>query len=168
MIVNPRGTSTYACWVSLRVRARRIFYRVAFGSLRVVWFVLRPQQLGVKCVLTHEDRILLVRHTYGRRCWDFPGGAIKRGEAPPHAARREMHEELGIQTARWTDLGQVRGRVDHRRDTIHCFGAELATPELTLDLGELAVAGWFARAELPDDLGPYVLPILTGASSLTP
>jgi 8-oxo-dGTP diphosphatase len=154
--------------VPLSVTLRRLGYRLAYRILQVVWLITRPSKLGVKCVFINGDRILLVRHTYGRRCWDFPGGAIKRGEAPPHAARREMHEELGIQTARWTDLGQVRGRVDHRRDTIHCFGAELATPELTLDLGELAVAGWFARAELPDDLGPYVLPILTGASSLTP
>jgi 8-oxo-dGTP diphosphatase len=154
--------------MSIPVPVRRIFYRVAYAILRVIWFVLRPRQLGVKCVLTHQDRILLVRHTYGRRCWDLPGGAIKRGEAPPLAARREMHEELGVQSARWTDLGQVRGRVDHRRDTIHCFGAELPTPELTLDLGELAAARWFARAELPGDLGPYVLPILTGASALTP
>ena len=144
----------------LPVPVRRIFYRVAYSILRVVWFVLRPQQLGVKCVLTHQDRILFVRHTYGRRCWDLPGGVIKRGEAPPQAARREMHEELGIETTQWTDLGQVRGRVDHRRDTIHCFQAELAAPAITIDRGELQQARWFPRAEPPHELGPYARQIL--------
>jgi ADP-ribose pyrophosphatase YjhB (NUDIX family) len=148
------------------VAVRRIFYRVAHCILRVFWFVLRPKQLGVKCVLTHDERILLVRHTYGRRCWDLPGGAVSRGEAPLHAAGREMREELGVKAAEWTDLGELRGRVHHRRDTIHCFGAELATPELTLDLGELAAARWFARTDLPGDLGPYVLPIMTRAPGL--
>ncbi len=33
-------------------------------------------------------------------------------------------------------------------------------PVLTLDLGELASARWFARHELPADIGEYVLPIL--------
>jgi 8-oxo-dGTP pyrophosphatase MutT (NUDIX family) len=149
--------------MEIPVAIRRIFYRVAYRALRVFWFVRRPKQHGVKCVMTHDGRILLVRHTYGRRCWDLPGGAVKRHEPPATAARREMHEELGVRTSSWTDLGQVRGTVDRRRDTIHCFGAELATPQLTLDLGELAVASWFARSDLPDDLGPYVLPILTHA-----
>ena len=43
--------------------------------------------------------MLLVRHTYGPRAWDLPGGAIKRGEPPIDAARREMDEELGLDDA---------------------------------------------------------------------
>src|SRR5471030_124740 len=109
MIVNRDGPSPYARWMALPVGVRRVVYRCAYRILRVVWFVLAPKQRGVKCILTREDQILLVRHTYGRRCWDFPGGAVKRGEAPAHAARREMHEELGIEAAQWSDLGQVRG-----------------------------------------------------------
>lgn len=141
--------------------ARRLAYRWAYRVLRVFWFVARPQKHGVKCLLTQADRILLVRHTYGQRSWDLPGGGIKRGEPPLSAARREMREELGVEAADWSPAGQIRGSQDFRHDTVYCFWAELPDLALTLDRGEIASAAWFARAELPDDLGPYVLPLVS-------
>lgn len=144
------------------VKLRRLTYRSGYRVMQAVWFFWRPEKDGVKCLVTCEDRILLVRHTYGRRSWDLPGGAVKRAERPLHAARREMHEELGLKDAEWTDIGQLRGRVDHRRDTVHCFRAELGRPpELIVDHGELATARWFVRSELPADLSPYVIPIVS-------
>ncbi|MDE1865120.1 MAG: NUDIX domain-containing protein [Candidatus Micrarchaeota archaeon] len=43
-----------------------------------------------------NGKILLVRHSYGRRNWHLPGGEVKRGEAPEHAALRELYEETGV------------------------------------------------------------------------
>ena len=149
--------------MQLPVGARRFAYRTAYRVLEFCWLLLRPNKLGVKCLMTRADRILLVRHTYGHRGWDLPGGGIKRGEAPVNAARREMREELGIEGAEWVDLGEIRGIVQHRRDTIHCFRAELPTPAITIDPGELSTASWFAFADLPPELGPYVMPILRRA-----
>ncbi len=163
MIGNRRAGSSYAGPVPLPVAARRLAYRAAYRLLTVSWLIRRPAKLGVKCLLTHQDRILLVRHTYGHRDWDLPGGAMKRREAPLTAARREMFEELGVESEQWTELGSLRGTVDHRRDTIHCFGAELATPAITIDAGELATASWFAPDELPPHLGPYVMAIVARA-----
>jgi 8-oxo-dGTP pyrophosphatase MutT (NUDIX family) len=142
--------------VSVPLTLRRLGYRLAYRGLQVFWFCTRPTKRGVKCVVTDRDRVLLVRHTYGRRSWDFPGGAMKRRESPLSAAQREMGEELGLGGADWAEIGELHGRVDHRHDTIHCFRVELSAPTLTIDPGELAAAGWFARDELPDDLGPYV------------
>jgi 8-oxo-dGTP pyrophosphatase MutT (NUDIX family) len=152
----------------LPVAVRRFGYRSAYRILQVVWFVFRPSKVGVKCLLTDGERILLVRHTYGRRSWDLPGGAVKRGEPPVDAARREMTEELGIEAADWTGLGELRGRVDRRRDTIHCFKAELHSPALVIDRGELAAVEWFAPDALPDDLSPYVAPIVSLAPRAAP
>jgi 8-oxo-dGTP pyrophosphatase MutT (NUDIX family) len=115
---------------------------------------------GVKCVVSNGDRILLVRHTYGSRDWDLPGGAMKRDEEPLVAARREMLEELGIERAEWSKLGEVRKNVDHRRDTVHCFRAELASPEVELNLAEISLAEWFDRDRLPGKLAPYVESVL--------
>lgn len=152
--------------VPTSLTARRLGYRLAYRLLQGFWFVARPHKRGVKCLVTDRDQVLLVRHTYGRRVWDVPGGSIKRRESPLSAAQREMSEELGLDGAEWSDLGEIRGRLDHRKDTIHCFRTELSEPKLTLDLGELEVAQWFHRAELPDDVAPYVGTIVAHAPVL--
>jgi 8-oxo-dGTP pyrophosphatase MutT (NUDIX family) len=154
------GVSAYPDLVQPPVAARRLAYRAAYRTLQVSWLVRRPDKRGVKCLLVHRNRILLVRHTYGDRRWDLPGGAMKRGEEPLNAARREMHEELGIDSARWAELGTVQGIFHHRRDTIYAFRADVDSPRLELDLGELQTASWFSACDLPPRLAPYVLPIV--------
>jgi 8-oxo-dGTP pyrophosphatase MutT (NUDIX family) len=163
MIVNPvtdlAHPSRTLLHVPLSVTIQRLGYRVAYRILQVFWVVTRPSQRGVKCLLWHRGRVLLVRHTYGSRGWDLPGGMVKHGEDPERTARREMHEELGVAPPRWTDLGSVHASLEHRQDTIHIFGAELATPALTIDRAELDVAQWFAPGELPEmrALGAQIL-----------
>ena len=154
--------------VQLPVIVRRVIYRSGYRVLQLFWLVTRPTKSGVKCVLVERDRVLLVRHTYGRRSWDLPGGALKRGESPLSGARREMGEELGIEDAQWRELGVVRATMNHRRDTVHCFEARLASPEVTIELGELAVARWFDRDKLPDDLAPYVEPVMATLTAADP
>jgi 8-oxo-dGTP pyrophosphatase MutT (NUDIX family) len=138
----------------------RLAYRSAFAALRGYWFVRRPQVAGVKCVLTDRDHVLLVQHTYGAREWDLPGGSLKRGELPIEAARREMGEELGVVIEDWVPLGRLLASMHHRRDTMHCFQAELRDSHITMDQGELAAVRWFPRRDLPPDLAGNVRRIL--------
>lgn len=133
----------------LPVPLRRAVYRVGYAVLRVYWLLAHPSVTGVKCVLTDGDQVLLVRHSYGPRAWDLPGGSVKSGEPPADAARREMEEELGVAIDTWHPIGQIRIVIDHRRDSVHLFGAELRDPQLTIDRGELLTAGWFHRDQLP-------------------
>jgi 8-oxo-dGTP pyrophosphatase MutT (NUDIX family) len=106
-------------------------------------------------VLTVGDDVLLVRHTYGSRAWDLPGGAVKRGEEPVAAARREINEELGVSVEDWRALGELVVNVDYRNDKIHCFQATAPSRAVTIDQVEIAEANWFPRARLPEDLGRY-------------
>jgi 8-oxo-dGTP pyrophosphatase MutT (NUDIX family) len=145
--------------VKLPLPVCRAAYRGAYAALRAYWYVRRPDVQGVKCVLTDGEQILLVRHTYGHREWDLPGGKVGRREPPAAAARREMHEELGLELE-LAAIGQVRAWIDHRRDLMHCFTAEVTGQPLSIDRCELDVVQWFPRHALPDELGRFVTRIL--------
>lgn len=47
-------------------------------------------------IVDDEGRVLLVRHSYGRRNWELPGGAAEVGESPEQTAVREVAEETGL------------------------------------------------------------------------
>lgn len=145
----------------LTVKMRRVAIRCAYLALRVYWFLRRPELSGVKCVLTDGNDVLLVRHTYGRRIWDLPGGTVRRRETPIAAARREMQEELGRRIDEWADLGELYVRNNHHRDNMRLFHAAVPDRQLDIDLTELDCADWFPRDQLPPDLNRVVPAILT-------
>ena len=146
------------------IALRRLGYRAAYRLLQVWWALTRPSLAGVKCVLSDGGAVLLVRHTYGRRSWDLPGGKVRRGEPPRSAAEREIDEELGLRITAWRALGALEVSDHRRHDTLHCFAAGVTAPPLRLDLGELRCAAWFARDRLPEDRGPFVDDILARAA----
>jgi 8-oxo-dGTP pyrophosphatase MutT (NUDIX family) len=145
------------------VRFRRLGFRFAYAVLRAYWFLFRPSLSGVKCVLVDGDRVLLVRHSYGPAEWEIPGGGVKRNEPPTRAARREMHEELGVEISDWTNLGELPVRIHHRTGTLHCFQASVMAAGIHHDPGEIADVRWFPHEELPANLGAYVRPIISKA-----
>ena len=57
---------------------------------------------AASAVFDPSGRVLLVRHTYGPRNWELPGGGAEDGEDPSSTARRELSEETGL------DLGPGR------------------------------------------------------------
>jgi 8-oxo-dGTP pyrophosphatase MutT (NUDIX family) len=53
--------------------------------------------VGAICAVERADgALLLVRQSYRRGGWAFPGGLLRRGETPFDGARRETAEELGL------------------------------------------------------------------------
>ncbi len=145
------------------VKLRRAAVRSAYVGLRLYWFLARPRVIGVKCVVSHDDHVLLVRHTYGRRSWDFPGGTVRRRELPIDTARREMHEELGRRIDDWQELGVLHVNADHHDDDLHMFQTSIADRHLDIDLSELAEAALVPPDDLPPDIGRFVNRILTQA-----
>jgi 8-oxo-dGTP pyrophosphatase MutT (NUDIX family) len=71
-----------------------------------------------------------------------------------------MREELGVTIDDWELLGEVQADSFHRRDTIHCYRVEVASPEFSFARAELSAAGWFRLDQLPTDLKSHVPPIL--------
>ncbi|HST55984.1 MAG TPA: NUDIX domain-containing protein [Solirubrobacteraceae bacterium] len=144
---------------ALRIQALRLLYRVAYRLLQVRALFVRHPGPGVKCVLTHERSVLLVRHSYGsREVWQLPGGGAHRGETPRQAATREMREELavGVSEQSWRELVTVDLRLERVPVHLTCLHAELADAVVRPDPVEIAEVRWFPMGELPFRRGAEV------------
>lgn len=149
---------------SLRVGLVRLAYRIGYPIAWAAWFVVRPRGRGVKVVVLHGDRVLLVRHTYGdRRSWKLPGGFLRRREDPELGARRELAEEVGVTTVRWRSLGEMTVAVRTRRDHVWLYAAEVDGSAVHLQPTEIAEARWFARDDLPARVDSHVAEIVARA-----
>ena len=127
-------------------------YKLAYALLRLYWFIFRPQIYGVKCLIEFEDRILMIRNTYGDMRWTFPGGGFKRNESPEMAALREVHEEVGISLAALRPLGHYTSTDGYKCDTVKCYAGRVQTPAFEIERNEIYEAAWFDWADLPHPL----------------
>lgn len=140
-----------------RVRVMRLLYRIAYWALQLTAIVRPSGGRGVKCVLTHSGRVLLVRHTYGsREVWHLPGGGVHRSETPAAAGAREIREELGLSDLALRELSTVSLRVIRKPVQLTCMHASLEDPTVYPDPVEIAQACWFELDRLPRALGPEV------------
>jgi len=120
--------------------------------------LLRWRTRGVKVMaFDPDDRLLLVRHRYGRTdLWMLPGGGIGRGETPAAAAVRELAEETGCTLADVAPIGCYEAQAEGRRDTVFLFrGTTRDMP--VADAVELAEARFFALDALPDGVSPATM-----------
>jgi 8-oxo-dGTP pyrophosphatase MutT (NUDIX family) len=128
---------------------KSMLVQAIYPLLRLYWFLLRPKTFGVQCVIQHEDAILLVRNTYGRRQWTFPGGSIARGETAEEAIRREVYEEVGLHLERLQYLGAFNATIDYKRDHVTVFAGISPDRQVTIDPVEILEARWFQPQGLP-------------------
>jgi 8-oxo-dGTP pyrophosphatase MutT (NUDIX family) len=134
----------------------------------IYWFVVRPKTSGVKCVISHDGRWLMIRNSYGPGHWTFPGGAIDRGESPEEAARREVREEVAIELDGVEAIGSYFSTKQYKRDTVYCFRAEVGSDAHKIDNKELVESAWVAPGTLPKDRGPAVDRIVRMLEKLEP
>jgi len=129
-----------------------LYKLLLYPLLRLYWRVLRPDVLGVRCLVEFEGRVLLIRNPYGPMKWDLPGGGVHRGESPEAAARREVREEVGISLAELRPLGRYTGTEFYDKDTVVCYYAPAPGAALKPRRAEVYEEGWFEWGHLPEPL----------------
>ena len=133
---------------TLRDAGWRIVFRLGFRLARIWWRLRRPRHEGALVAIYVGRALLVVRSSY-RITWNFPGGAVRRGETPEAAALREVAEEIGLIVHSLRSAGLVCGNWGGRRTRVHFFELHLdQLPELQLDNREIIAAQLVSPDEL--------------------
>jgi ADP-ribose pyrophosphatase YjhB (NUDIX family) len=130
----------------------RLGYRAAHTARKFWWQLRKPQIASVSVIATDlEDRLMLVRLSYGSRSWSIPAGGVNRGEAPEDAARREFREETGCETNYLEFIGTQVEPYHGSRNTIHVYATKVqGNPKA--DMREILEARFFPLHSLPEPL----------------
>ncbi len=102
---------------------------------------LRHRSVAV-VIITSDGRLVVQRRAGTKDLypgwWDIgAGGVVTAGEHRTASARRELHEELGIETAALTFVGVGHHDDDHSREICHIYTAVHDGPFHPVD-GEVA------------------------------
>jgi ADP-ribose pyrophosphatase YjhB (NUDIX family) len=118
--------------------------------------VARGLTLGVRAaVLTGDERVFLIRHTYTEG-WSLPGGGVEVGETADEALRRELEEEACIGVKGTPHLHGVffNERVSRRDHVLVYVVREFDVLGEKKPDSEIAEAGFFPLDALPEDTTP--------------
>lgn len=91
--------------------------------------------------ITSDNQIILkkeYRHCYGKELIEVPAGVLEDSEEPIQAAKRELEEETGYRSEKWTYLGKTVESSAKLTNYMHIYLAENCkkVSEQKLDYGE--------------------------------
>lgn len=122
-VCRPRRPRCPVCPLAPHCRAHRELRDPS--TLPRVRRARRPHvEAAVVVLVDRRGRWLLQRRPPGGLLgglWEFPGGKLRPGESPAHAAARELFEETGARTRRLEPLGVVRHGYSHFTVALHVF-----------------------------------------------
>ena len=131
---------------------KRAFLTLLYKLYTLQFIFTRPITMGVRVLLVRDGQVLLVKHIY-QPYWYLPGGAMKRGETPEQAARREAFEEAGASLGEIEFFGVFSQFIENRSDHILVFACENFTFTGKSDF-EIESVQLFPIHSLPEDIAP--------------
>lgn len=136
--------------------AHRLAFRIGHQLRVLYWRLARPEVTGC-CVIARDGagHVLLARLSYGSGLWQFPGGAVDRGETPADAAIREFAEETGCVLTEVTAHGVLRESLHGATNIVHVFTGQFAD-DPRANGREVLELRCFPEDSLPGDLSPRV------------
>lgn len=131
-------------------------YRVRRAWLRLA----KPTVFGVSvAAFDAQDRLLLVRHSYGVDKWSMPAGGMWRHEDPEATIRREVNEELNVSIEDLRLVSEHREVLDGITHHVWIYTGRIFN-EPRPDMREVIAAQFFDLADLPEKLEKRVRPRL--------
>ena len=121
----------------------------------------RGQDAAGIVIIDKDNRVLLVRHTYGKKQWSIPGGMVNDGESAWDAARRELKEEINI-TVSDMELSGLYFQ-PHKNRYIYVFRARTLEGRPEADQQEIDRYGFFSLDELPGPISSFTVGRLSDA-----
>lgn len=138
---------------SLPIRAASI---VSIVGLRIYTFVTKRPR--VRVLVTNEfDEVLLLRTYISHGRWSLPGGGVGRNEPHVMAAKRELHEETGIDVSVESltyvkTLSKPEIAIPFVAPLYHAKVKRTELPEKAHNPHEVMEVQWFRIDRLPDSL----------------
>lgn len=120
---------------------------------RLYWKRWKPELRGVACLIECNEKVLLIRHRYGKRSiWTVPNGKKKRYEKAKRAVVREVWNLIGVDVRDAVPVTTILTDHDHPDETVHAFIAHVPDPDTDADPDLIAEIRWFAFDEIPPNL----------------
>lgn len=136
------------------------YYRAINPFRKLYWFIFRPKSRGVKGIIFWEEKVLLVRLSYGHKGWTFPGGGVDTSESFQDAVLREVKEEVGVEANDTEFFYEYHSTFEYKDVTVQCFAMTVSSPDFVIDEQEIVEATWFLPDALPTKARPSVKEIL--------
>lgn len=133
--------------------ARKDVLQLPDGRINPEFYVLEyPSWVNV-IAITEEGRFVMVRqyrHGLGRMSTELCAGVVEDGEEPEAAGRRELEEETGYTSGRWSLQCVISGNPSTTNNLTYCYLAEgvRQTTEQHLDPTESITVLTMSREEL--------------------
>lgn len=133
--------------------------RILYKVFRPVLYLFLKRSRRVRVLMLYEGEVLLVRNWLSSQKWTVPGGGINKSETQLQAAKRELHEEIGLNIEE-TDFIAL-GEYDNSNFVSDCF---LYQPKerchILRNKAELIDANWFKVKNLPEPINPIVAALI--------